>query len=80
VTVTTLCPGFTKTEFHERMNVRRGSGFLWLEPEFLVSECLKDFDKGKSLSIPSRRYQAIITATRMVPTTVTQRFQHLGRR
>ena len=80
VTVTTLCPGFTKTEFHERMDVRRGSGFLWLEAEFLVSECLSDFAKGKAMSVPGYQYKAITTATRLVPTSLAQRFQNLGRK
>jgi len=80
VTVTTLCPGFTKTEFHQRMDVRRGSGFLWMDADLLVSEALEDFDKGKTLSIPRLRYRAIITAARLVPTPLTQRFQNVGRR
>ena len=80
VTVTTLCPGFTKTEFHERMSVRRGSGYLWLEADFLVSECLSDFDKGKAMSVPGRQYKVITAATRMVPTRVAQRFQNIGRK
>ena len=80
VTVTTLCPGFTKTEFHERMSVRRGSGYLWLEADFLVSECLADFDKGKAMSVPGGQYKVITAATRMVPTRVAQRFQNLGRK
>jgi short-subunit dehydrogenase len=80
VTVTTLCAGFTKTEFHERMNVRRGSGFLWMDADFLVSRCLEDFDKGKAMSIPGRHFKAITTVTRIVPTRVAQRFQNLGRR
>jgi len=80
VTVTTLCPGFTKTEFHERMDVRRGSGYLWLEADFLVAKCLEDFDKGRAMSIPGRQYQAITTAARIVPTRLAQRFQNLGRR
>jgi uncharacterized protein len=80
ITVTTLCPGFTKTEFHERMKVRRGSGYLWLDADFLVSEALKDFDKGKTLSVPSGQYKVITTATRLVPTRITQRFQNLGRK
>jgi uncharacterized protein len=80
VTVTTLCPGFTKTEFHERMEVRRGSGYLWLEADFLVSECLADFDKGKAMSIPGRQYKAMAAATRIVPTRLAQRFQSLGRK
>jgi uncharacterized protein len=80
VTVTTLCPGFTKTEFHERMNVRRGSGYLWLETDFLVSECLKDYDKGKTLSVPGRQYKAITAVTRMIPARLAQRFQNLGRK
>ncbi len=80
VTVTTLCPGFTKTEFHERMDVRRGTGFLWLEPDFLVRTALADFDKGKALSIPGRQYKAITTVTRLVPDRLLQRFQTLGRK
>ena len=40
VTVTTVCPGFTKTEFHQRMQVTRGDGFMWLEPEVLVRKSL----------------------------------------
>jgi short-subunit dehydrogenase len=80
VTVTTLCPGFTKTEFHERMEVRRGSGYLWLEADYLVSECLADFDKGKVRSIPGRQYKAMAAATRMVPTRLSQRFQTVGRK
>ena len=80
ITVTTLCPGFTKTEFHERMSVRRGTGYLWLEADFLVSECLSDFDKGKAMSVPGRQYKVITAATRMVPTRVAQRFQNIGRK
>jgi len=80
VTVTTLCPGFTKTEFHERMDVRRGTGYLWLEPDFLVRECLEDFDKGRGLSVPGAQYKAITAASRLVPTRLVQRFQSMGRR
>ena len=80
VTVTTLVAGFTKTEFHERMDVRRGSGFLWLEPEFLVRECLADFDKGRSRSVPGATYKAIAGVAGLVPTSALQRFQSLGRK
>ena len=80
VTVTTLCPGFTKTEFHERMDVRRGSGYLWLDADFLVAEALKDFAKGKALSVPGAQYKVITTATRLVPARITQRFQNVGRK
>jgi len=80
VTVMTLCPGFVKTEFHERMGVRRGDGFLWLEPEFLVREALADFDRGRVFSVPGRQYQAIRAVARVLPTGVLQRFQSMGRR
>jgi short-subunit dehydrogenase len=80
VTVTTLFPGFTKTEFHERMNVRRGSGLLWLEADFLVSECLADHDKGKARSVPGFQYKAIGGVTNLIPTRALQRFQSMGRK
>jgi short-subunit dehydrogenase len=82
VTVTALCPGFTKTEFHERMGVSRGSApdFMWLDADDLVATALKDFDKGKVFSIPSAQYKAISTVARVVPSSVLQRFQSLGRK
>lgn len=82
VTVTTLCPGFVRTEFHERMGVGRDSApsWLWLDADDLVREALEDFAAGKVFSIPSARYQAISTVARVVPTGVLQRFQSLGRK
>jgi len=80
ITVMTLCPGFVKTEFHERMGVRRGSGFMWLEPDFLVREALADYDRGRVFSVPGLQYRAIRTVTQVVPTRVLLRFQSMGRR
>src|SRR5690606_36358924 len=79
VTVMALCPGFTKTEFHQRMDVKRGSGFMWLDVDFLVRRALADFDKGRVFSIPGAQYKAIVTLRRVVPTRVLQRFQSIGR-
>ena len=78
--MTTLCPGFTKTEFHQRMGVRRGTGFLWLEPEFVVERALADFDRGRAVSVPGRQYRAIVGATRLVPSRALQTYQSIGRR
>jgi short-subunit dehydrogenase len=80
VTVTALCPGFTKTEFHERMDVTRGSGFMWLDPDRLVSTALADFDKGRVFSIPGVQYKAIAGVSRVVPNRILQKFQSIGRR
>lgn len=82
VTVTCLCPGFTKTEFHERMEVDRGSApdFMWLDADELVATALSDHAKGKLWSIPGLQYKAIVAGARLVPTSLLQRFQSLGRK
>jgi short-subunit dehydrogenase len=82
VTVTCLCPGFTRTEFHQRMEVGRGSApdFLWLDADELVSTALEDFAKGKVFSIPGPQYKAIAAVARVVPAGVLTRFQSLGRK
>ena len=82
VTVTSLCPGFTKTEFHERMGVSRDSApdFMWLDADELVATALKDHAKGKVFSIPSAQYKALTTVARVVPSSVLQRFQSIGRK
>lgn len=80
VTVTALCPGFTKTEFHERMDVRRGTGFMWLEPEFLVAKALEDHSRGRTFSVPGAQYKAVVALTRAIPSPLLQKFQSLGRK
>jgi short-subunit dehydrogenase len=80
VTVMALCPGFTKTEFHERMDVTRGSGFLWLDAGFLVRRALEDFDKGRVYSVPGVQYRTIVGLSRLVPNRVLQAYQSIGRR
>ena len=82
VTVMALLPGFTRTQFHERMGVGRDSAprWLWLDVDDLVPTALADFDKGKVFSIPSARYKAITATARLVPTRALQRFQLIGRK
>lgn len=82
VRVMVLAPGFTKTEFHERMDLPRSSvpDFFWLDADDLVRTALNDFDKGKVWSVPSPQYKVITAVARLVPTGVLQRFQMLGRR
>ncbi len=82
VSVTCLCPGFVKTEFHERMDVSRGSApdFMWLDADEVVAKALADHAKGKAFSIPGAQYKAISTAARVVPTSLLKRFQPLGRK
>jgi short-subunit dehydrogenase len=53
---------------------------LWLDPDRLVAEALADLDAGKSLSIPSKRYKLIVAAIRVVPPSIQQRFQSMGRK
>src|SRR5690606_36804856 len=82
VTVTTVCPGFTRTEFHARMDVSRGSAPrpMWLDADALVREALADHRAGKVSSVPGRRYKAIVALVRVVPPRVLQLFQSLGRK
>jgi hypothetical protein len=80
VRVMALCPGFTKTEFHQRMSVQRGDGFLWLDVEFLVGKALSDFDRGRIWSIPGAQYKAIVALTRAIPNRALQGLQSMGRR
>lgn len=80
VTVMSLCPGFTKTEFHTRMDVKPGTSFMWLDADFLVETALKDFDKGRVYSIPGVHYKAIAGLTKLIPSRALQAYQSIGRK
>lgn len=82
VRVMALCPGFTKTEFHERMDVSRDSapGWMWLEADRLVADALEDLERGRRVSVPSKRYKVLTGVARYTPSTVLGKLQGLGRR
>jgi len=55
VHVTAVCPGFTHTEFHDRMGMDKTvtPRWMWLQAERVVREGLADNMKGKAVSIPT---------------------------
>jgi short-subunit dehydrogenase len=69
VKVTALCPGWVRTEFHERANLNISfiPAALWLDSDRLVADCLADADAGKVISIPSKRYKALMAICELLP-------------
>jgi len=69
VRVTALCPGWVRTEFHERANIHVGSipEFMWLDADRVAAECLDDAAAGKVISIPSKRYAVMMMIADHLP-------------
>jgi short-subunit dehydrogenase len=69
VKVTALCPGWVRTEFHERANINISSipSTLWLDADRLVADALEDAADGKVISIPSKRYKVLMTICEHLP-------------
>ena len=69
VKVTAVCPGFTHTEFHDRMGMDKtvAPRWMWLDARQVVSEGLADNAKGKAVSIPSKRYKVLTSVSRVLP-------------
>lgn len=75
IVVTALCPGFTRTEFHERMgqDTKAFPRLAWLKAEDVVRQGLADSASGKSLSVPSLRYKAAKVAAAVLPARTVER-------
>ncbi|MFC4056994.1 SDR family NAD(P)-dependent oxidoreductase [Planomonospora corallina] len=83
VRVMALCPGFVRTEFHQRasMNMSNIPGFLWLSADDVVDEAMRDLARGVRVSVPDLRYKAIVAVGRRLPLNLTSRIsQRIGRR
>ncbi|GAA1001205.1 SDR family NAD(P)-dependent oxidoreductase [Subtercola frigoramans] len=69
VQVTALCPGWVHTDFHDRAGIRKSSipEFLWIDLDEMVEDGLADAVSGKVISIPSKRYSALMFVARHAP-------------
>ncbi|WP_040163450.1 SDR family NAD(P)-dependent oxidoreductase [Microbacterium gorillae] len=83
VTVTAVCPGYTHTNFHERLGLPPGKegvpDAMWLDAPLVVRESLRDLARGKSVSIPSLRYKVLAALTSVVPDSLLTRLGTRGR-
>ena len=74
VRVMALCPGYVKTEFHDRagINMSKLPGWLWLDADSLVVDALKDLRRGKIVSVPSWKYKVAVFGLRHMPRPLVQ--------
>ncbi|HEU5268797.1 MAG TPA: SDR family oxidoreductase [Jatrophihabitans sp.] len=75
IRVTVVCPGFTHTEFHARAHADMSGtpSFLWLDADRVVADGLADARAGKVISVPSKRYRAIVTLVKLLPRPLVAR-------
>ena len=81
VKATALCPGFVRTEFHQRGNMDMSSvpRWMWLQADRVVDEAMRDLLAGKAVSVPSRRYRMVTRVSRLLPRRVVARVARRGR-
>lgn len=69
VTVTALCPGWVRTEFHTRAGIKAHSlpDFVWIDMDTLIRSCLDDAERGKAISVPSWKWKAAMVIVKVFP-------------
>jgi len=69
VNISALCPGFTRTEFHQRGKMRMSGlpNFMWLTVDQVVAQSWKYAKAGKVICIPGWQYLILSTVARIAP-------------
>jgi len=69
VQVQALCPGFTRTEFHQRMGLAdRLPRFAWMSPGAVVGYSLRCLDRGgPTVCVPGLGFRVLVAIIRLTP-------------
>jgi short-subunit dehydrogenase len=69
VNISALCPGFTRTEFHERgrMKMTGLPNFMWLSAEMVVAHSWEAAKANKAICIPGWQYLILSSISRFGP-------------
>lgn len=75
IKVSALCPGFTRTEFHQRgrMSMKGLPNFMWLDSNKLVAKSWSDALKGEAVSIPGWQYQLLVFVIQALPRSIIRK-------
>jgi len=72
VRVQALCPGFTRTEFQDVNNVDKAGipNFMWMSPESVVAQSLRDLDAARAVSVPGAGYRLLAMLCGVIPRSI----------
>ena len=75
VRVTAVCPGYVRSEFHERaqMDVAAVPDWLWLDPRAVVATSFRDAAAGRAISVAGLQYRLLGAALRQSPRWLIRR-------
>ena len=75
VTVQSLCPGFTYTEFHDVMGSDRAKHpkWMWMDAGFVVAESLRNL--GELYVVPGWKYKAFVAIWTKLPAWLRVRLE-----
>ncbi len=75
VKVQALCPGYTRSEFHDAAGLNRGhiSESMWMSAEEVAAASLRGLDQGKIFVIPGWRYKAATFLLKHMPRAILRR-------
>jgi short-subunit dehydrogenase len=75
VHVQALCPGFVRTEFHQRAGIAMAAtpDWMYVDADHLVATSLAELAAGRPLSIPGALYRAVAVVARHAPRALVRR-------
>ncbi|MEP6560770.1 MAG: SDR family NAD(P)-dependent oxidoreductase [Nakamurella sp.] len=75
VRVQALCPGFVRTEFHQRAGIDMSTTPSWayVDDDYLVATSMADLRANRVLSIPGVLYKSIYLTTKLAPRALVRR-------
>jgi short-subunit dehydrogenase len=75
IRISALCPGFTRTEFHQRgrMTMKGLPSFMWLDSDKLVAKAWSDALKSEAVSIPGWQYKLLVFVIQTLPRSIIRK-------
>jgi short-subunit dehydrogenase len=75
VRIMALCPGYVRTEFHQRagINMSKTPNWAWLDADSVVRDGLRDLRRGKLVSVPDWKYKLAVGFGRHAPLGLLRR-------
>ena len=69
VTVTALCPGWVRTEFHERASIKTKSipAWVWIDADRVAASALADAERGRVVSTPTALWKLAHVGLNLAP-------------